>query len=75
MLWFNFILGSNCIVLYSCFKLINIHYNTQTQKKIKLNKTRGKIEPQHIHIVGRSYMLITSGSLRVRSQLLEQILH
>ena len=33
MLWFHFILDSNFI--FFCFKLINIHYNTQTQKKIK----------------------------------------
>ena len=42
MLWFNFILGSNFIIL--CFKLIIIHYDTQKQKiiikfelRIKLN--------------------------------------
>ena len=41
MLGFNFILGSNLIFL--CFKLIIIHYNTQKQKektfesRIKLN--------------------------------------
>ena len=33
MSWFHFILDSNFI--FSCFKLIIIHYNTQTQKKIK----------------------------------------
>ena len=33
MLWFHFILDSNFI--FFCFKLIIIHYNTQTQKKIK----------------------------------------
>ena len=48
MLWFNFILGSNLIFL--CFKLIIIHYNTQKQKKKKLIKD--KIEPQHTHAGG-----------------------
>ena len=33
MLWFHFILDLNFI--FFCFKLIIIHYNTQTQKKIK----------------------------------------
>ena len=34
MLWFNFILGLN--FLFFCFKLIIVHYHTQTQKKVKL---------------------------------------
>ena len=34
MLSFNFILGLN--FLFFCFKLIIVHYHTQTQKKIKL---------------------------------------
>ena len=33
MLWFNFILSSN--VIFLCFKLIIIHYNTQKQEKRK----------------------------------------
>ena len=33
MLWFNFILRSN--VIFLCFKLVIIHYNTQKQKKTK----------------------------------------
>ena len=36
MLCFNFILGSNLIFL--CFKLIIIHYNTRKQKKKNLNQ-------------------------------------
>ena len=45
MLWFNFILGSNLIFL--CFKLIIIHYNTQKTKESKI-WTKDKTEPQHI---------------------------
>ena len=33
MLWFNFILGLNFI--FFCFKLIIIHFHTQTENKIK----------------------------------------
>ena len=49
MLWFNFILGSNLI--FFCFKLIIIHYNTQKQKR-KKNWIEDKIEPQHTHAGG-----------------------
>ena len=33
MLWLNFIIGLN--FTFFCFKLINIHYHTQIQRKIK----------------------------------------
>ena len=33
MLWLNFIIGLN--FTFFCFKLINIHYHTQKQRKIK----------------------------------------
>ena len=33
VLWFNFILGLNFIIL--CFKLIIIHHHTQKQREIK----------------------------------------
>ena len=40
MLWFSFIPGLNFVFL--CFKLIIIHYHTQTQRKIKF-KPRMKL--------------------------------
>ena len=40
MLWFNFMLGLNFI--FHCFKLIIIHYHTQTQREIKF-KPRTKL--------------------------------
>ena len=36
MLWFNFILGLNFI--FFCFKVTTIHYHTQKQRKIYMNR-------------------------------------
>ena len=48
MLWFNFIPGLNFVFL--CFKLIIIHYHTQTQRKIKF-KPRIKLSHNIYFIV------------------------
>ena len=45
LLWFNFILGLNFI--FFCFKLINIQYYTQKEKKLKFKPRIKLIEPQH----------------------------
>ena len=36
MLWFNFILGLSFI--FFCFKLTIIHYHTQKQREINMNR-------------------------------------
>ena len=43
--WFNFILGFN--FTFFCFKLINMHYHTPKQKKLKSQPRTKLIEPQH----------------------------
>ena len=45
LLWFNSILGLN--FTFFCFKLINIHYHTLKQKKLKSQPRIKLIEPQH----------------------------
>ena len=50
LLWFNFILGLNFILL--CFKLIIIHYHTQKQRKIQFKlriKLNHNTDTRHIH--------------------------
>ena len=56
MLWFNFILGLNCI--FFCFKLIIIHYHTQKQKKIKF-KPRIKLN----HNIYKTMLLFNLNSI------------
>ena len=43
--WFNFILGFN--FTFFCSKLINMHYHTPKQKKLKSQPRIKLIEPQH----------------------------
>ena len=50
MLWFNFILGLNFILL--CFKLIIIHYHTPKRRKIQFKlriKLNHNTDTRHIH--------------------------